>query len=122
LGPFAGPGRARRSAAARGVAARPKGACTLPLQVSVSGVRGVVGDGLDALVVTRWASAFGAWLPPGPVVVGRDTRPSGRSKMAGMGCGDSVNTLLSMPNGRVARQICRIACCSPPGGSGKYVR
>jgi len=49
----------------------------LPLQVSVSGVRGVVGDGLDALVVTRWASAFGAWLPPGPVVVGRDTRPSG---------------------------------------------
>ncbi len=49
----------------------------MPLQVSVSGVRGVVGDGLDAVVAARWAAAFGAWLPPGPVVVGRDTRPSG---------------------------------------------
>jgi phosphomannomutase len=37
----------------------------------------VIGDGLDAVTVARWASAFGAWLPPGPVVVGRDTRLSG---------------------------------------------
>jgi phosphomannomutase len=36
-----------------------------------------VGDGLDAEVVTRWATAFGTYLPAGPVVVGRDTRPSG---------------------------------------------
>jgi phosphomannomutase len=50
---------------------------TVPLRVSVSGIRGVVGDGLDAVTVARWAAAFGAWLPPGPVVVGRDTRPSG---------------------------------------------
>lgn len=50
---------------------------SLPLRVSVSGIRGVVGDGLDAVTVARWASAFGAWLPAGPVVVGRDTRPSG---------------------------------------------
>ena len=49
----------------------------MTLRVSVSGVRGVVGDGFDALVATRWAAAFGAWLPAGPVVVGRDTRPSG---------------------------------------------
>ena len=49
----------------------------MPLRVSVSGIRGVIGDGLDAVTVTRWASAFGAWLPPGPVVVGRDSRPSG---------------------------------------------
>ncbi len=49
----------------------------LPLRVSVSGVRGVIGDGLDAVAVSRWAAAFGAWLPAGPVVVGRDTRPSG---------------------------------------------
>jgi phosphomannomutase len=49
----------------------------LPLRVSVSGVRGIVGDGLDAVVAARWASAFGMWLPDGPVVVGRDTRPSG---------------------------------------------
>jgi phosphomannomutase len=49
----------------------------LVLRVSVSGVRGIVGDGLDAVTVARWAAALGAWLPPGPVVVGRDTRPSG---------------------------------------------
>jgi len=49
----------------------------VPLRVSVSGIRGVIGDGLDAVVVTRWAAALGAWLPAGPVVVGRDTRPSG---------------------------------------------
>ncbi len=47
------------------------------LRVSVSGVRGVVGAGLDAVSAARWAAAFGAWLPAGPVVVGRDTRPSG---------------------------------------------
>jgi len=47
------------------------------LRVSVSGVRGVIGDGLDAVTAARWAAAFGAWLPAGPVVVGRDSRPSG---------------------------------------------
>ncbi len=49
----------------------------MALRISVSGVRGVIGDGLDAVVAARWAAALGAWLPPGPVVVGRDTRPSG---------------------------------------------
>lgn len=47
------------------------------LRVSVSGVRGIVGDGLDAVSAARWAAALGAWLPAGPVVIGRDTRPSG---------------------------------------------
>jgi len=49
----------------------------MSLKISVSGIRGVIGDGLDAVSVTRWATAFGTWLPPGPVVVGRDSRPSG---------------------------------------------
>jgi len=49
----------------------------LPLRVSISGIRGVIGDGLDAVTVARWAAAFGAWLPVGPVVVGRDSRVSG---------------------------------------------
>jgi phosphomannomutase len=50
---------------------------TLPLRVSISGIRGVIGDGLDAVTITRWATAYGAWLPAGPVVVGRDSRISG---------------------------------------------
>jgi phosphomannomutase len=47
------------------------------LRVSISGIRGVIGDGLDAVTVARWATAFGAWLPSGPVIVGRDSRTSG---------------------------------------------
>ena len=47
------------------------------LMVSISGVRGVVGPALNAEVACRLASAFGTWAPPGPIVVGRDSRPSG---------------------------------------------
>lgn len=56
----------------------------MPLIVSVSGIRGVFGDGLDPAVVVRYAAAFGAWVrarhdgPDAPrVVVGRDGRVTG---------------------------------------------
>jgi phosphomannomutase len=49
----------------------------MSLKVSVSGIRGVVGTALDAESLVRWASAYGQWLPEGPVVVARDSRPSG---------------------------------------------
>jgi phosphomannomutase len=49
----------------------------MSLKISISGIRGVIGDGLDAESVGRFASAFGSWLPEGSVVVGRDSRPSG---------------------------------------------
>jgi phosphomannomutase len=45
--------------------------------ISVSGIRGIIGSGLTPDVATRYASSFAAWLPPGPVVLGRDSRPSG---------------------------------------------
>ena len=47
-----------------------------PLMISVSGVRGIVGQSLTAEVAQRWAEAFGAACRPGPVVVGGDSRPS----------------------------------------------
>src|SRR5947208_16053375 len=51
------------------------------LVVSVSGIRGGVGDALTPEVVARYASAFGAWcLAQGgsrQIVVGRDSRVSG---------------------------------------------
>ena len=47
------------------------------LLFSVAGARGIVGKTIDADVVTRLSLAFCATLPEGPVVVGRDTRPSG---------------------------------------------
>ncbi|HVZ50127.1 MAG TPA: hypothetical protein VG916_15195, partial [Gemmatimonadaceae bacterium] len=51
------------------------------LMISVSGIRGRVGFGLDPVVVARYAAAFGAWarghLPAHPIVLGRDSRVSG---------------------------------------------
>jgi phosphomannomutase len=49
------------------------------LLFSVAGARGIVGKTIDTDVVTRLTRAFSAVLPPGPVAVGRDTRPSGAS-------------------------------------------
>ena len=48
-----------------------------PLIVSVSGLRGVVGEALTPEVAARYAAAFAATLPPGPIVLGRDGRESG---------------------------------------------
>ncbi len=45
--------------------------------VSVSGIRGVVGDSLTVPVLVDYAAAFGRFVGPGRVVVGRDSRPSG---------------------------------------------
>lgn len=47
------------------------------LMVSISGIRGVVGQTLNPELVARYASAFGEYCGGGAVVVGRDTRPSG---------------------------------------------
>jgi len=51
------------------------------LLFSVAGARGIVGKTIDADVVTRLTLAYCATLPKGPVVVGRDTRPSGEAFM-----------------------------------------
>jgi phosphomannomutase len=52
------------------------------LVVSISGVRGIFGAGLDPEVIVRFASAYGAWIlnnteGKATVVVGRDARVSG---------------------------------------------
>jgi len=54
----------------------------MPLIASISGVRGVFGDGLDPTTLVRFASAFGTWcrlrsddVPS--IVVGRDARVTG---------------------------------------------
>ncbi len=45
--------------------------------ITVSGLRGVVGETLTPQVAARYAAAFIAGLPPGPIVVSRDGRASG---------------------------------------------
>jgi phosphomannomutase len=47
------------------------------LIASTSGIRGVVGNGLDPVTITSYAAAFGTLLKRGKVVLGSDTRPSG---------------------------------------------
>ena len=44
---------------------------------STSGIRGVLGNGLDMHMLAEYAAAFGSSLPQGKFVVGRDSRPSG---------------------------------------------
>jgi phosphomannomutase len=53
-----------------------------PLIVSVSGLRGIVGESLTPQVAARYTRAFTSTLPPGPVVVGRDGRESGPMLLA----------------------------------------
>jgi len=46
--------------------------------ISVSGLRGIVGETLTPEVAMRYAAAFASTIPPGDILVGRDSRPSGR--------------------------------------------
>ena len=43
---------------------------------SVSGLRGIVGDGLDPADAVRFAAAYASGREPGPIVVGHDGRPT----------------------------------------------
>ncbi|HMC11695.1 MAG TPA: phosphoglucosamine mutase [Pirellulaceae bacterium] len=45
--------------------------------ISVSGLRGIVGESLTPLVAASYVAAFASTLKPGPVVVSRDGRSSG---------------------------------------------
>ncbi|HOY63824.1 MAG TPA: phosphoglucosamine mutase, partial [bacterium] len=47
------------------------------LKISISGVRGVVGESLTPGLLVRFAESFGTYAGGGKVVVGRDTRTSG---------------------------------------------
>ena len=47
------------------------------LMMSVSGVRGVIGETLTPVLATELGCAFGTYLGGGTVVIGRDSRPSG---------------------------------------------
>ena len=47
------------------------------LKISISGVRGVIGDSLTPALLTRFAQAFGTYAGSGTIVIGRDPRTSG---------------------------------------------
>src|SRR5260370_16359897 len=83
------------------------------LIVSVSGVRGIVGEGLTAATVLAFASALGTHLGGGRVVLGRDGRPSGsllrHAILAGLleaGC--EVQDVGVAPTPTVGLAVCRL--------------
>jgi phosphomannomutase len=47
------------------------------LKISISGVRGIVGETLTPQLIAAFAGAFGTYVGRGPILVGRDTRTSG---------------------------------------------
>jgi len=47
------------------------------LMVSISGVRGIVGNGLDPYTLVSYTSAYADFIKNGKVVIGRDARISG---------------------------------------------
>lgn len=47
------------------------------LMVSVSGIRGIVGDGLDPNELVKYSSAFADFCGKGKIVIGRDSRITG---------------------------------------------
>lgn len=81
--------------------------------VSVSGIRGVVGQSLSPEVATRFALAYAATVGPGAIVLGRDSRPSGvvvgHAVLAGLlAAGREVIELGIVPTptlGRAVRQF-----------------
>jgi len=57
------------------------------LIISVSGLRGVIGESLTPLVAIRFAAAFAEELPAGPIVVSRDGRTTGRTLLTAVASG-----------------------------------
>jgi phosphomannomutase len=52
--------------------------------ISVSGLRGVVGESLTALIAARYVTAFAETLAAGPIVVSRDGRANGEQVLPGV--------------------------------------
>lgn len=57
------------------------------LKISVSGIRGVVGEFLTPSLACAFGQAFASYVGPGRVVVGRDTRSSGEMLQHAVACG-----------------------------------
>ncbi|MCK6615615.1 MAG: phosphoglucosamine mutase [Ignavibacteriaceae bacterium] len=66
------------------------------LMVSISGIRGLIGDGLEPEVIVKYTSAYAEFIGSGTVVVGRDSRISGemvRSIVCGTLTAKGINVI-----------------------------
>jgi phosphomannomutase len=97
----------------RGASKKSSGEFMKEPMITVSGLRGRIGAGLDASVATEYARAYGTYLGGGKVIVGRDSRPSGamlaHAVMAGLastGCDPIDIGLAATPTtGLLVRQL-----------------
>ncbi|MBU1698842.1 MAG: phosphoglucosamine mutase [Candidatus Eisenbacteria bacterium] len=79
------------------------------LITSISGARGLVGDGLDACIIARLSASFGTLVGPGLIIIGRDSRPSGEhfaqvagGALRGVGCDVCDLGIVTTPTVQVA--------------------
>ena len=84
--------------------------------ITVSGLRGVVGVTLTPEVALRYVAAFADSAPPGPILVARDSRPSGRMLAQVIGAGlqavgrDTLDAgIIPTPTAGVLVRTCRAA-------------
>ncbi len=82
------------------------------LIVSVSGIRGIVGDTLTVEVAMRFARAFGEQLGKGLVLVGTDGRPSGVMLKQAISAGLSASGCQTMDVGVVPTPTMGVAITS----------
>lgn len=78
--------------------------------IGVSGVRGVVGEGMTPEVALVWACGLGTMVEGGKVIVARDTRPSGEMlnyavKAALLSCGCEVEEVGILPTPAAALAV-----------------
>jgi len=76
----------------------------MSLMMSVSGVRGIVGETLTPILAAELGAAFGSHLGGGTVILGRDSRPSGefvkgavKSGLLAVGCNVIELGIVSTP-------------------------
>ncbi len=74
------------------------------LMVSISGIRGIVGDGLDPNVIVNFTSAYADFIGKGKVVVGRDARITG----------DMVNSIVTATLNAKGIDVVDIGICPTP--------
>jgi len=75
------------------------------LKISVSGIRGVVGETLTPRLISAFSASFGQYVGAGPVIIGRDTRSTGlmveQAVIAGLlsvGCQPILCEILPTPS------------------------
>ena len=74
------------------------------LMVSISGIRGIVGDGLDPNVIVNFTSAYADFVGGGKIVVGRDARITG----------EMVNSIVTATLNAKGIDVLDIGICPTP--------